>query len=580
MNKTTWNLDDLYSSQEAATKALEDAKAKAKRFEALVKGNLKNSCEAGFVESIRAYESIMEQLGKIMTYAYLRFAKDASEGGLLAKFQQAVNDIYESLLFFELEFNRLSKAQQTNLIQSSGKYQYYLKCLQDAKPHQLSYKEERILLKKSITSGSAFSRLFDEHFSRMYFVIDGKKVSEEVVLSMLHSPDREVRKKAAKSLTKGLKPHQPLLAYIFNQIKQDHKIENSLRKYKTPEASRHLENKITQKSVDALIDTTESHFGLVHRYYEYKKEQLGLDVLYDYDRYAPLSEREEDYTYEQACQIVLRAFDDFCPSFGEIARKAFEDGWVDVYPKEGKRSGAFSHPATPDTHPYVLLNFTNKRRDVFTLAHELGHAIHQYLARDVGYLLSDTPLTTAETASVFAEMLVFDAMLKTADSKSKKAMLASKIEDIFATLYRQINFTTFERLVHAHDGELSTEEFNEYWMQESKKMFGSSVKLTNDYKLWWSYIPHFIHSPFYCYAYSYGQLLVLALYGLYKSGTCKDFTGKYQEFLRAGGSKSPKELVGLFGFDIEDKSFWEIGIAEVRRLVETLEGEAYAAKLS
>lgn len=580
MSKATWNLDDLFQNETVAKEALKDAQTRAKRFESLVKGNLKNSSETDFMESLRAYESILESLGRIMTYAYLRFATDASEGGLLSWFQQAVNDIYESLLFFELEFNRLSKAHQANLIQSSGKYRYYLESLQESKPHQLSHKEERILLKKSITSGSAFSRLFDEHFSRMQFVLDGKKVSEEVVLSLMHNPDREVRKKAAKSLTKGLKPHQPLLAYIFNQIKQDHGIENSLRGYKTPEASRHLENKITQKSVDALVNTAQSHFDLVQRYYEFKRHYLGFETLYDYDRYAPLSEHEEEYTYKDACDIVLKAFDNFSPSFGDIARKAINEEWIDVYPKDGKRSGAFSHPATPGTHPYVLLNFTNKRRDVFTLAHELGHAIHQYLARDVGYLLGDTPLTTAETASVFAEMLVFDAMLSSASSEAQVAMLAGKIEDIFATLYRQINFTTFERLVHDHEGELSLDNFNEYWMQESKKMFGDSVKLGSDYKIWWSYIPHFIHSPFYCYAYSYGQLLVLALYGLYKKGTCKDFVSLYQEFLRSGGSRSPKELVGLFGFDIEDKAFWEIGIAEVKRLLEALEGANNVAKLS
>ena len=580
MSKTTWNLDDLFKDEASAKEALEEARKRAQRFESLVKGNLKNSSETDFIESMRAYESIMESLGRIMTYAYLRFAIDASQGGLLARFQQATNDIYESLLFFELEFNRLPKAHQTNLIQASGTYSYYLESLLKAKPYQLSHKEERILLKKSITSGSAFSRLFDEHFSRIQFTMDGKKHSEEVILSFLHNPDREVRKKAAKSLTKGLKPHQPLLGYIFNQIKQDLSIENALRGYKSPEASRHLENKITQKSVDALVETTQSHFDIVQDYYEFKRSFLGLETLYDYDRYAPLSEHEEDYTYEEACDIVLKAFYNFSPLFGDIAKKAINEGWIDVYPKEGKRSGAFSHPATPGIHPYVLLNFTNKRRDVFTLAHELGHAIHQYLAKDVGYLLAETPLTTAETASVFAEMLVFDAMLSSATLESKTAMLAGKIEDIFATLYRQINFTTFERRVHAHEGELSLDTFNRFWLEENKKLFGKSVKLGNDYKLWWSYIPHFIHSPFYCYAYSYGQLLVLALYGLYQKSTCKDFVSLYLEFLRAGGSKSPKDLVGLFGFDIEDNKFWEIGIAEVRRLLEALEGANGATKLS
>lgn len=580
MSKTTWCLDDLFENEASLEAALKEAETCAKRFESLFKGNLKQISEEDFTETMGAYEGILETLGRIMTYAFLRFAEDSSNGSLLAKYQNATTKIYESLLFFELEFNRLAKSHQANLIQASVRYRYYLESLRDTKPYQLTHKEERILLKKSNTGASAFSRLFDEHFSRMSFSVDGKKLSEEEVLALLHNPNRDIRKKAALSLTRGLKPHQPLLGYIFNMIKEDHKSDCELRKYKSPEHSRHIDNKITQKSVDSLIEATEARFDLVHYYYEFKRQYLGLETLYDYDRYAPLGEEEESYSYEESCKIVLEAFDRFSPAFGAIARKAFEESWIDVYPKKGKRSGAFSHPATPNVHPYVLLNHTNRRRDVFTLAHELGHAIHQYLAKDAGYLASDTPLTTAETASVFAEMLVFDYMIENVPSSSKTAMLAGKIEDIFATLYRQVNFTTFERRVHSHEGELSLDKFNTFWMEESVKMFGNSVTLTSNYKIWWSYIPHFIHSPFYCYAYSYGQLLVLALYGLYKEGTCKDFVVRYQEFLRAGGSKSPKELVGLFGFDIEDIHFWEIGISQVERLVKSLEGKSSAAIFS
>jgi len=580
MSHTQWCLDALFTNEAQLDDALKEASQRAQSFESMLKGNLKNIRASDFLESLQAYEGILELLGRVMTYAFLRFAKDANEGGFLAKYQQATTLVHEKILFFELEFNRLPKATQNQFIEHAKPYQYYLESLQEAKPHQLSQKEERILLKKSNTSASAFSRLFDEHFSRLQFVFDGKKLSEEKVLSLLHDPSRDVRQKAATALSKGLKPHQPLLAYIFNMIKQDHATECELRGYKTPEEPRHKDNKISQKSVDALVSAAESRFDLVQEYYEAKRHLLGFETLYDYDRYAPLGREEETYTYEDSCKIVLHAFERFSPRFAQITQDAFAQGWVDVYPQKGKRGGAFSHPATPSAHPYVLLNHTDRRRDVFTLAHEMGHAIHQYLSNGVGYLNGDTPLTTAETASVFAEMLVFDAIKEGLEGEQRQQLLAGKIEDIFATLYRQINFTTFERRVHAHEGELSLETFNHYWKEESARMFGTSVTLTKQYEMWWSYIPHFIHSPFYCYAYSYGQLLVLALYGLYKRGTCKDFVSRYNAFLSAGGSKSPKELVALFGFDIDDEAFWQIGLEEVEALVQEFKGGVNASRIS
>ena len=562
-----WDLSALYKSDEALDIDLENAKEKAINFEKMYKNGLKNVNSRDFIEALREYENISQILGKIMTYAFLKFATDSSNGGYFAKYQEEYTKVSEYLLFFELDFNRLSKVKQQEFIDGTQKYKFYLQSLQVEKPYQLSAKEERILLKKSTTGGSAFSRLFDEHFSRLKFTHDGKKISEEEILSLLHNPSREVRKKAASSFSKGLKPHQPLLAYIYNMIKTDHKSDCELRGYKNPEQFRHLGNKISQKSVDALVEAAEDSFDLVQDYYVKKAELLGLEQLYDYDRYAPLEKKEEEYSFERSKEIVLNAFEKFSPQFASIAKKAFNEGWIDVLPKDGKRGGAFSHPATPDTHPYVLLNHTNRRRDLFTLAHELGHAIHQYLSRDVGYLGSDTPLTTSETASVFAEMLVFDYIKDTLNEDEKISLYSGKIEDIFATLYRQINFTTFERKVHAHEGELNLDTFNKYWLEESKKMFGSSVKLGKSYEMWWSYIPHFIHSPFYCYSYSYGQLLVLALYGLYKSGKSDNFVENYICFLSAGGSKSPKELIEKFDFNIDDKEFWKIGIEEIRKLL-------------
>ncbi|WP_024953700.1 M3 family oligoendopeptidase [Sulfurospirillum arcachonense] len=568
-----WDLNALYTNEKELNIDLEKAKVKATAFEKMFKNRLKDLTSVDFMEALREYEGISQTLGKIMTYAFLKFATDSTNGPFYAKYQDEYTKVSEFLLFFELEFNRLSKTKQIEFIEDSNGYNFYLQSLQEEKPYQLTAKEERILLKKSTTGGNAFSRLFDEHFSRLKFNYDGKKVSEEEILSLLHNPSREIRKKATDSFSRGLKPYQPLLGYIYNMIKADHKSDCELRNYKTPEQFRHMDNKISQKSVNALVEAAEESFDLVQDYYVKKAQLLGLDELCDYDRYAPLETTEEEYSFEKSKEIVLKAFEKFSPKFAMIAKKAFEEGWIDVYPKDNKRGGAFSHPATPDTHPYVLLNHTDRRRDLFTLAHELGHAIHQYLSRDVGYIASDTPLTTSETASVFAEMLVFDYIKDTLNEDEKIALYSGKIEDIFATLYRQINFTTFERRVHAHEGELDLSTFNKYWLEESKKMFGSSVKLGKNYEMWWSYIPHFIHSPFYCYSYSYGQLLVLALYGLYKSGQNEKFVELYIDFLSAGGSKSPKILIDKFGFDIDDTEFWKIGIEEIRKLLKEFKGE-------
>ncbi|MDR2789527.1 MAG: M3 family oligoendopeptidase [Campylobacteraceae bacterium] len=567
MSGAEWDLGALFNGGRELQNFTEQTKVRALNFNKTYKDKLKNLSESEFNACVREYESISQMLGRVISYASLKFAQDSNNGVFYAKYQNIYASLSEYLIFFELEFNKLSLKTQKTFIASSGKYAYFLEELAKEKPHQLSLNTESVLLKKEQTGGSAFARLFDEHFSNLKFAYKGKKLSEEQILSLLHDKDRNTRKSAAAAFTKELKKHQKLLSFIFNMIRRDLKTECEIRDYKSAEEHRHDDNKISQKSVDALICAVQENFGLSHEYYDKKRQILGFDKLYDYDRYAPLDDTQENFSYEKSQKIVLDTFEAFSPIFADIARQAFRENWIDAYPKPSKRGGAFSHSATADTHPYVFLNHTDQRRDLFTLAHELGHAIHQYLSRNVGYLLSDTPLTTAETASVFAEMLVFDEMKKSADKKTKRAMLSSKLEDIFATLYRQINFTTFERAVHAKEDELSLEEFNKIWIEESRKMFGKSVELTKNYEIWWSYIPHFIHTPFYCYAYAYGQLLVLALFGLYKNDKTGGFKEKYIEFLSAGGSKSPKELVSIFGFNIEDEKFWQTGIHEVRKLV-------------
>ena len=630
-----WNLGELFVNEAEFSGAIDIASAQARDFELKFKDKLRALSAEEFLGALELYESISEQIGKIISFAHLSFARDTSLGAQQAKTEQACNDISQSLLFFELEFNELDAATQDEFIAGSGRFRYNLSLLKQRKAHQLSLPQESVLLKTSPVSGEAFSRLFDESMARMSFDFRGQKLGEEEILSLLHSSDREVRKDAAASLSAVLQQNSHLLGYIYNMIKTDLKIRCELRGYDKAEAVMHEENQINIASVDALIAEVERSFALVGKFYAKKREILGYDALYDYDRYAPLGGDESEFSFEQAKQIVLAAFEKFNPKFKQIALIAFERNWIDAMPAQNKQSGAFSHSGSRDTHPFVLLNFTRKRRDVFTLAHELGHAIHQYLSYGVGYFNSFTPLTTAETASVFCEMLVFDYMrenfsnlngspnLKStaasdgsqnfkldasqeaqggeipneravkqaasqgsagscelaardtdtpsqtaSDKIALRAMLAAKIEDIFATLYRQIGFTTFERRVHASADELSVEQVGELWMEESRKMFAGELILQDHYKSWWSYIPHFIHSPFYCYSYAYAQLLVLALYGLYKSGRLENFVQIYTEFLSSGGSDAPQKLVAKFGFDINKSEFWRIGIEQVAALVD------------
>lgn len=568
-----WDLSKFFANSDELDIFCLNLQKNANEFNAKFSKNLNLLSPSEFENAISEYERILANIGKIMSYAYLTFAKDTSQGAFLAKYEEICTKIEESILFFEIEFNELSDDLQNKFIENSTKFSYYLQNLAKNKTHQLSFLEERILLRTANTGASAFSRLFDESMARARFKFRGQSLKEEEILSKLSSDDRSIRKDAAYSLSKGLEPMQHLLTYIYNMIKTDLKNSCELRGYEFGESSRHLSNQIEKPSVDALIKASENSFDLVEKFYNKKREILGFDELYDYDRYAPLG-GDEQISYQEAKKIVIDAFNSFSPLFGDLAKRAFNENWCDVYPNENKQAGAFSHSASSDVHPFVLLNFTGRRRDLFTLAHELGHSIHQYLSYSVGYLSSHTPLTTAETASVFCEMLVFEYVKNNLPKEQRTALLASKIEDIFATLYRQINFTTFERRVHEFDGEISSDELNRIWLEESKKMFGDSLILNDYYKIWWSYIPHFIHSPFYCYAYSYAQLLVLALFGLYKSGKCPNFTEIYTKFLSLGGSKSPKELVEMFGFNIDDEEFWSVGIAQVANLVdEFIKGE-------
>ncbi len=562
-----WDLSHLFTGKQHLQNTKEDIKQKAISFEERFKDKLASLDAEGFEQAIKEYESILELIAKVMTYAYLQFASDTTQGAIYSECELEMNANMEHLLFFDIEFGHLPSATSQSFMEHATHYSNYLNNILKNKKHLRSTQEENIILKLSPTGANAFERLFSEHFSRLHFKMDKKQYTEEEILSKLHDPQESKRKKAAKALTKTLKREQALLTYIFNIIKKEWAIKQDIRQYSTPEESRHIANQTTQKSVDSMLCVANENMYIVADFYNIKKKLLNKKKLYDYDRYAPLFESKKTFDIETSASLVLESFKEFCPLFAEIAQRALKEQWIDSHPRAHKQSGAFSHPAVPSAHPYVLLNHTNNRRDLFTMAHELGHAIHQELSKKMGYLNADTPLTTSETASVFAEMLLFEKIKNTLSGKEKIALYASKLEDIFATLFRQTVFTNFERKIHAQVGEISTETISNIWFEENQKMFGESVILTSDYKLWWSYIPHFIHSPFYCYAYSYGQLLVMALFGLYRQEK-NTFIEKYITFLSAGGSRPPKELVALFGFDIESKDFWTIGINEIKILMQ------------
>lgn len=560
-----WNLTPLFASKQALDTFLKETQKQVLAFEKKYSSSLAKLMPDEFLDSIMQYESLIERISRIMTYAFLVFAEDTTKGDFYGKYEMLSNEIYEHLLFFELEFCNLPAKIQKSFIKASKKYSFYLQNLLAQKVYQLELNVEKALMATSAVGVNAFSRLFDEHLASLK--IGKHKQSEEEVLALLYSNDRKVRKKAQKDFSKSLQDSSALLSYILNMVRKDLSIQKRLRNYPNKEIFRHIANQTTQKSVDTMIKIVNKNFHIVHQYYAIKSQVLGFK-LKDYDRYAPIYQSNTTLQYNQALELVIQTYSAFSKPFGEIAKKAIKEGWVSSHPTPNKRGGAFSHGCVPSAHPYVLLNWTGNRRDAFTIAHEFGHMIHQELSKSVGCLNHDTPLTTAETASVFGEMLLFDYLKQNLNTQELLSIYSSKLEDIFSTLFRQIVMTNFERAIHNQEHELKIQDFDRIWREENQKMFGESLALTKRYDRWWSYIPHFIHSPFYCYAYSYGQLLVLALFGLYKSGKCKNFVKLYTNFLSAGGSKSPRDLIKTFGFDIEDERFWQIGIKEVQKMLQ------------
>jgi oligoendopeptidase F len=589
-----WNLSDLYRGVDDPQLAhdLEAALRRAQAFETTYRGKIQ--VEGGpspdlLLAALHELESLYEQMDKPAVYASLVHAAktdDPTHGALLTRTREQRTAINKHLIFFDLEWVKVADEPARALLGLPllAKYRHYLEQKRAWRPHYLSEPEEKVLEEKAVTGRAAFVRLFDETVSALPFTFqqDGRTetLSLQQILAKLYDADRDARQAAAAAITKGLQDNARLLTFIFNNLVLDHHSDCQMRSFASPMGPRHLANEITEEVVEALLTAAERHHGSVQRYYRLKGRLLGVGQLYDYDRYAPLFPDQPSCDWPRARQIVQESYAAFSPRAGGIIREFFDKSWIDAELRTGKRGGAFSSSAVPSVHPYILMNFTDKLRDVMTLAHELGHGLHQYLSRGVGYLQCDTPLTTAETASVFGEMLTFQRLLELYhEPRTRLAMLCSKIEDGFATVFRQVVLTRFEQAAHRarrEQGELTTEQINELWQAANRPMHGDVVQLTDGYGWWWLYIGHFIHVPFYCYAYAFGELLVLALVQKYKQEGAA-FVPKYLGLLAAGGSESPPALLARLGVDITDPRFWELGLQLLGDMV--TEAEGLAARL-
>ncbi|MGK7369213.1 MAG: M3 family oligoendopeptidase [Candidatus Halalkalibacterium sp. M3_1C_030] len=576
-----WDLSDLYKSIDdpRLEKDRKKVRDKAKEFKESYKGRIAELDSGQFKKALEKYEDILEMIGKIGSYAHLIWSTNTSKpeyGKLIQQSKELSSEVHQELVFFDVEWLDVEDEKANKWIESEelSHYKHYLESSRRYKEHILSEKEEQILSAKSVTGRSAWNRYFDETLGAAKFELEGEELTEQEVLSKLHEPDRELRKKAHASLTEKFRDLSRTLTFVFNTLLADKHTNDKLRNYDSWISSRNLSNEIDDETVDLLIESVTNSYSLVQRFYRLKRDLLGYDRLYDYDRYAPLLQNQEEVQWDKARDIVLSSYSEFHPEMGEIAGKFFEKSWIDAAIKPGKRGGAYSASTVPSVHPYVFMNFDGKIRDVQTLAHELGHGVHQYLSRKQGALQAGTPLTTAETASVFGEMLVFQNLIKKLDDpKEKLALIMGKIDDTIATVFRQVSMNRFEHAMHTkrrEEGELTTEEFSELWRNTQEDLYGDSIDITDSYDLWWCYIPHFLHTPGYVYAYAFGELLVLALYEEYTRSE-NGFSDKYISMLEAGGSDWPENIVSKVGLDITDRDFWDKGLSAVEKMVEQAE---------
>jgi oligoendopeptidase F len=575
-----WNLAPLYDSlqDELLQDDLDLCKQEAELLKEGCAGKLAELEPATFARTVRRIERIQVNLGRIDTYAFLNFVtqvKNDAAGAFLQKCKEEASSINKELVFFDLEWAKMDQESADKFLASdaTAPYHHFLSNLRRYAKHLLSHSEESLLVELSPVGRESWLTLFEKLLGHLEF--GEKKRSEEEVLSDLYDSSREVRKNAALELTTGLQSQLHILSHIFNTILAEKMIDDRLRHYPSWVSARNLSNELENRTVDALVSSCTERYDIVQRYYTLKKEILGLDELHDYDRYAPLpSLPDRPVPWAECREMVLDGFRAFSPEIADIATLFFEQDWIHAPLLDGKRGGAFAHPAVPDANPYILVNYTGNLRDVSTVAHELGHGIHQYLAKEKGYFNSDTPLVLAETASVFAELLIFHKQLeRLEDADEKRAFTCQKLESIFATVFRQISMNRFEDLIHNHrrdKGEVATDDLSALWMKSQEAMFGSSVSLGDHYKIWWSYIPHFLHTPGYVYSYAFGELLVLALYRIYQEEGA-DFIPKYIHLLSEGGSKSPYELLAPFNIDLNDPTFWQGGLLVMEEMLKKIE---------
>lgn len=583
----SWNLNDLYESKSSAAfeKDWKWTKSASEKFEARWKGKLQDathkSGDDALGAAIREYEQIEEVMGRMASFAGLMYFSntlDADNAKFYGDMQAHITNASAHLIFFTLELNRIDEKDIANGIQNdalTAHYKSWILDLRKDKPHQLDENVEQLFHEKSITGHGAWNRLFDETMADLRFTIDGEERPLEATLNLLQEADPAIREKAAKALVETFSGNLRIFTLITNTLAKDKEISDRWRDFDDIADSRHLANRVEREVVDALMTSVKNAYPrLSHRYYQLKAKWLGVKELNYWDRNAPLPETPKSLvSWDDAKQIVLSAYNDFAPEMAETARDFFDKGWIDAANREGKAPGAFAHPTVPSAHPYVLINYMGKARDVMTLAHELGHGVHQVLAGNQGALMASTPLTLAETASVFGEMLTFRAILnKTEDARERKAILAQKVEDMINTVVRQIAFYDFERKLHTarRQGELTSDQIGELWMSVQAESLGPAIKLDDGYKTFWTYIPHFIHSPFYVYAYAFGDCLVNSLYAVYQNAD-DDFQERYFDMLKAGGTKHHSELLAPFGLDATQPDFWDKGLSMIEGLINELE---------
>jgi oligoendopeptidase F len=590
--QTAWDLEPLVDGEgEAGVESrLQDALTRSQAFAERYAGKLDGLDSAGLGEAMTELAEIYELVGRAGSYAALRFSTDTAapeNGALLQKVQEGETQISTTLLFFELEWAALSDERAEELLAGEGLdfCRHYLRNARRYREHLLTEPEEKILAEKALTGAGAWSRLFEELTSAIEVELPGDRapaepVALDVALSKLMDADREVRRGTAEAVSAALAPGLRTRAFLFNTLLADKATDDRLRRYPSWLAARNLSNEASDESVQALIDAVRGRFEIARRWYRLKARLLGVERLADYDRMAAVTADEVTYSFAEGREIVLDCYSSFSGELGALAKRFFDERWIDAPVRPAKRGGAFCASAVPSMHPYVLLNYTASRRDVLTLAHELGHGVHFALAARQGVFHQGTPLTLAETASVFAETVVFGRLLAEDSSPaSRLALLASNLEDTIATVFRQVAMNRFEDLVHTERrerGELSVARFGELWAESQSELLGDSVEITDGYRSWWSYIPHFIGSPGYVYAYAYGQLLALSVYQRYEQQG-PELVPRYLEMLAAGGSRSPEELGQIVGIDLADPGFWDAGLDLVERQLTDAEAAAEAS---